>query len=272
MTVSTRFIPDPVSPIDGVLSRLMRLAGREATSRFGDVYPSEKQDGSPVTEADRAAERVLVAGLGEAFPDDAILGEEGTDIEGSAGTWYVDPIDGTGSYIEGLAHWGPTVARMADGRVTCGAAFFPRIDEYYFVESGVGAFRDGRRLRPLRDAPLASSAVVYLPSHFHRFATVDWAGKARNLGSTVAHLALVAAGAASAAVIPGGWFIWDTACGLALIQEVGGIVRTSDGTALDLGEIQRTSGSPPFIAGTPTAVQWLLEHIHLRTPGTLPHG
>ncbi len=274
MTIGTHSVQEPVSAHDQALSQLMRRAGHEALAHFGQVYPSTKPDGSPVTEADRIAEQILVQGLQAAYPDDAIIGEEGTNIgmtTADAGTWYIDPIDGTGSFLEGLAHWGPCIGRLLGDSVHCGASFFPRLDEYYFVQTGVGAFRNGQPLPNLKDGPIHEQDVIYLPSRFHQRATLTWPGKARNLGSTAAHLALVAAGAARAAIIPGGWSIWDTACGLGLIHQVGGIAQTPDGATLHPAEMLRAHRSQPFIAGTRSAVEWLIANIQLRTPGTPPH-
>ena len=88
---------------------------------------------------------------------------------------------------------------------------------------------------------------------------LHWPGKCRSLGSIAAHLALVAAGSASAALIPAGWQPWDTACGLALIHSVGARAETFSGQPL---HIEQHIGQP-FIAGLPSAVEWL------RQPGRL---
>src|SRR5690242_4899180 len=97
------------------LERLLRSAGEVALGHFRTVRPEDKADGSEVTRADREVEDLLVEGLSSAFPGDAIESEEGSHVSGGEATWYVDPIDGTSSFLEGLAHWGPTVCRIADG-------------------------------------------------------------------------------------------------------------------------------------------------------------
>lgn len=223
-----------------------------------------KADGSLVTSADLAAERVLVDGLRARWPEDTLHSEECGELSGrSGGRWVIDPIDGTSSFLEGLAHWGATAARLVGGRVELGGLYLPRVDELYRVEADRAWFGDDR-LGPLgsRSVP----RVVYLPSGFHRRYGLHWAGKGRNLGGTAAHLALVARGAAAAALVGPAWSSWDTAVGLALIEAVGGrAVRLADGAPLDPS---RDQGSA-FIAGLPDVVAELTEPGRLQP---LPRG
>ena len=246
----------PVSALDAVLGPLLVAAADRALARFGAPVVHKKEDGTPVTDADTAAEELLVSGLGEAFPDDGVVAEEGGNRDGARGIWYVDPLDGTAAFSEGLAHWGPVVARQEGGVVSAGALYMPRLREYFFVERGLGAFRNGARLKPLSDdpnRPLSALNVLYVPSRLHAGATLDWPGKARCLGSVAAHMALVAAGAASGALIPAGWRPWDTAAGLALIEATGGRAVTVDGQPLHLLD----HAGVPFVVGDASTVAWL---------------
>jgi len=190
----------------------------------GGGDPRKKADGTWLTDADLAAEAVLLDALRARWPEDTILSEERGAIPGRPDArWVVDPLDGTSAFTEGLAHWGPVIARLvAHGdteRVDLGGLWLPRLNEHYHVEDGRGWF-NGEPLRPLDRATLPK--VVYLPSAFHRHFNLDFAGKTRCLGGTAAHLALVARGSARAAIVAPGWSIWDTAVGLALIEAVGG--------------------------------------------------
>lgn len=259
----------PADATDALLRGLLAEAGGRALSMQGKVATDHKPDGTPVTHADLAAEAVLVAGLHAAFPADHIVSEEGggRTPDGAAATWVVDPIDGTSAYTEGLPHWGPTVARLVDGRVACAALFLPRLGQYWFYDERLGAFLDGAPLPPLINRPVASNAVAYVPSRLHRHTRLDWPGKTRNLGSLAAMLALVASGAAVVALVPPGWSPWDTACGLALIGAVGGRAATPAGTAPELhlqAGAATSSRRPGFAAGTPAAVEWLLEPGRIR--------
>lgn len=241
-----------------VLRALLEEAGRAALRHFGS--PSgirRKEDGTVVTDADLDAERVLLDGLRARWPGDATWSEEsGDEPLGPEAAWTVDPIDGTSAFVEGLAHWGPTIARcVRDGsgarRVECGATWLPRLGEHYHVEGGAGWF-DGEALPPLSSRTVPR--VVYLPSEFHRAATLDFACKARCLGGTAAHLALVARGSALAALVGPGWKPWDTAAGLSLIDAVGGrAIRISDGAPIDPFD----PDGPAFVAGVPGVVEEL---------------
>lgn len=250
-------VPPSLPPRGRVLRGLLQAAGREALATFapgGRV--DRKGDGTPVTAADLAAERVLLDGIHRAWPEDGAYSEEGGKLGGTGGAeWTVDPIDGTSSFVEGLAYWGPTVARIVNEggrrRVECGAIYLPRVDEYYHAESG-GAWFGDERLPPLADRRVPE--VVYLPSDFHRLATLRFPGKARCIGGTAAHLALLARGASRGVIVGPGWQVWDAAAGLALIEAVGGrAVRLSDGAPLDLF----ADAGSPFAAGVPPFVDEL---------------
>ncbi|MFN7144162.1 MAG: inositol monophosphatase family protein, partial [Myxococcota bacterium] len=176
---------------------------------------------------------------------------------GSGGArWVVDPLDGTSAFTEGLAHWGPTIARIVarpgGERVELGGLWLPRLGEHYHYEEGRGWF-NGAPLTPLRRD--ATPRVLYLPSGFHRHYRVDFVGKTRCLGGTAAHLALVARGSALAAIVAPGWSIWDTAVGISLIESVGGrALRIPDQSPLDTF---RDTGVA-FVAGEPGAVEELV--------------
>lgn len=221
-----------------MLDRVLRAAGRAALARLvgpGGLRAWRKPDGTALTDADLAAHEVLVEGLLAAFPGDRVRSEEGpADGEGGApggGTWYVDPVDGTDALVEGLAHWGPTVCRVVDGRLDVGAFYVPRLDELWFAARGAGAWRDGVRLAPAEPERL-DRATVYLPSRAHRLPEVPWPGKSRALGSSAAHLAQVASGAAGAAVVAE-WELWDVGAGVLLVEEAGRVITDLDGAPLD---------------------------------------
>lgn len=257
-------MPEPLSPRGEILAALLRDAGAAATRFVGTVFEvRRKADESPVTDADLAAEAVLIDGLRQHWPADTIHSEERGEIPGTGdATWVVDPIDGTSAFTEGIAHWGPTVARLVPGvagpRVDLGALYLPRLGEHYHVEGGRG-WLNGVEMAPL--AGLSPNQVVYLPSSFHKHFELEFAGKARCLGGTAAHLCLVARGAAVAVIVPPRWSIWDTAAGLALIDALGGrAARLPDGAPLDPF---RDTGLP-FVAGFPDAVEALLRPERLR--------
>ena len=236
--------------------------------RFRRVSGKRKGDGSPVTEADQAAEAVIVSGLSAAFAGDEIRAEEGGGRDGTGRCWYVDPLDGTSSFLEGLAHWGPTVGLVENGRSRYGAFWMPRTGDYFHSEGGQAWLNDAI-LPNLSDIAPDRHQVLYIPSRLHAHLRLHWPGKCRSMGSIASHLCLVASGSASAALIPGGWQPWDTAGGLALIHSVGASAETFDGQPLDL---ERHAGQP-FIAGIPSAIRWLQQPDRLEFfPRSSPHS
>jgi len=239
------------------LRDLLEAAGDIALERFGRIAAQRKADRTVVTEADRLAEAVILAGLRESWPEDTIVGEEGGHVEGGERTWFVDPIDGTGSYVEGLSYWGATVGLVDAQGPLLGALWLPRLGEFWFGSRGGGAYRDERRLPPLVDRAPDRDTVLYVPSRFHTWAILDYPGKCRNLGSLAAHVSMVAAGAAAAAIVPQGWQPWDVAGAMCLLEEVGGIARSPSGEPVCL----QTSNREPFLVGSPMAVEYFL------TPG-----
>ena len=221
---------------------------------------STKSDGTPVTASDLSAEAVIVAALHLAFPEDAVITEESGGRAGSAAWWVVDPIDGTSSFIEGLGHWGPTVARITPGpdgpKIDCGALYLPRLGEHYHVDTrgpARGGYFNGARMPRFAERP--SQRTVYLPSRFHTHFRLRYRGKTRCIGGTAAHLALVARGAAEAVIVAEGWATWDTAAGLALIEVLEGraaLLRT--GAPLN----PFAHEGQAFVAGNPEIVEEFL--------------
>ena len=131
--------PLPPAPLRAQLREILQGAGEIALSHFGGVRAVAKPDGTQVTVADREVEDWLVRALSQTFPGDAVVSEEGTRVEGGDATWYVDPIDGTSAYVEGLAHWGPTVCRVGPDGLDLGALWLPRLGEFWYARRGRGA-------------------------------------------------------------------------------------------------------------------------------------
>jgi len=102
----------------------------------------DKPDDSPVTVADKESERLLVDGFAKSFPNDGLLGEEGTDRPGSSGRrWIIDPIDGTRDFVRGNRLWCNLLALEVDGVVEVGLATFPALQTQYWAVRGEGGWR-----------------------------------------------------------------------------------------------------------------------------------
>src|SRR6266540_2242936 len=106
-------------------------AGQATLAHFQTgVAVERKADDSPVTIADRHAERILRDRIATQFPDHAVLGEEfGADERHGSHRWVLDPIDGTQSFIHGVPFYGVLVGLEIDGVPRLGVAHFPALGE-----------------------------------------------------------------------------------------------------------------------------------------------
>lgn len=244
------------------LDDLLARAGQAAIARFRDGTTRLKADGTQVTDGDMASHDVLVEGLSKAFPGELVNSEEGPHEEDPApgqAVWHVDPIDGTGAFADGLAHWGPTVVRVVDEHLDVGAFHMPRVGERYFAATGQGAWFNDRRLEFKEDPSAAIPArlqTLYLPSRAHRYFPIAWPGKMRALGASAAHLCLVANGTATATLIPV-WSMWDVGLGIMMVREAGRAVVDLTGAPFD--PVRRIA--EPFVAAAPSVVPGLLEGL-----------
>lgn len=126
------------------------LAGRLTLGYFGTgVRPDYKADDSPVTVADRLAEELIRARIEQAYPGHAIVGEEFGIAEhaGASHRWFIDPIDGTKSFMRGVPLYGVLIGLEIEGRPEVGAAYYPGTDELLAAATGEGCWWNGRRAR-----------------------------------------------------------------------------------------------------------------------------
>lgn len=255
----------PAIPEATVLWTILEAAGRPALALQGRAARRNKTDGSVVTEADVKAQEIIGDRLSTAFPGVPIVGEEdGLDDDPGCGQrWYVDPIDGTAVYVEGLAHWGPTVALVDDDGPVLGALWLPRLGELWYAHRGQGAWHGDDRLHNEVQDQAHRNDVLYVPSRFHHVYPFPWPGKTRSLGSTAVHLALVASGSAGGAIV-GRYAPWDVACGLLLVEEAGRVI--TDRNARPLAPLTTPAeqadpqmGSQPFLAGDPTIIAYVAQ-------------
>ncbi len=236
-------------------------ARREILPRFRNVGVETKPDGSPVTEADRAAERAIREVLRSFDRELAILGEEyGADGDASARGWIIDPIDGTISFSRGLPLYGTLIALVEDGVPVLGLIDLPSLGERTCGHRGGGVRRNGTPVRCSQEADLARAIVSHGdPYAFERFGRKPtWtrlAAETRLLrGYTDAFGHAHVIGGGIAAMIDVNLNSWDAAATQALVPEAGGRCETIEpgpgGSGIGL------------VFGSPAIVERLLELAH----------
>jgi len=186
-----------------------------------------------VSIADRAVEEMIRGEIARAFPDDAILGEEGGASGGISGlTWVIDPIDGTVPFLMGLPHWCVVVALVEGEDTLVGAIDVPVTGERFLARAGQGATLDGTRLaldatRRIDQIPIAVGASERCDprgiSNVVRRLMEAGSIYYRN-GSGANMLACVAAGRLGGFLEPA-MNPWDSLAGLLMIREAGGITH-----------------------------------------------
>lgn len=195
-----------------------------------------KSDGSPVTDADRAAEEFLRLELARRYPDDAVLGEEYGESDGSSGRrWVIDPIDGTRSFVRGVPLFTTLLAMMDESGPAVGVAHVPPLHETVGAGRGLGAEHlcgDERRparvsdVRRLDETYLVTSGIEYLPARGRR-ALLQPGPLVRTWGDGYGYV-LLATGRAEI-MLDAGLALWDVAPMLVIVPEAGGRITDYDG-------------------------------------------
>ena len=122
---------------------------------------TKSSDTDIVTEFDRASEQLIVAGLRAERPDDAVIGEEGTDDAGESGIrWLIDPIDGTTNFQYDLPGYAVSIAALTDDRPLAGAVYIPSSGELFTAVAGGGALLNGSPIRCSTTASLQHALVA----------------------------------------------------------------------------------------------------------------
>jgi myo-inositol-1(or 4)-monophosphatase len=110
------------------------------------VQPDFKSDDSPVTVADKKAEELIRARIEKSYPQHGMVGEEfGTSNEGASYRWFIDPIDGTKSFMRGVPLYGVLLGLEHEGKIVAGVSYFPGTGDMVYAASGEGCFWNGRR-------------------------------------------------------------------------------------------------------------------------------
>jgi myo-inositol-1(or 4)-monophosphatase len=222
---------------------------------FGTAYRTDlKGRFNPVTEVDRRSERAIVDLITAERPGDSLLAEEGGRREGNGRRWLVDPLDGTVNFVHGIPQVSVSVA-VYDGTEALAAAIVdPLRGEVFAATAGAGATLDGAPLAVSTVDDLSRAVVVTgFPYDHDRYAgayvrtegaVLEQVNGVRRLGSAALDMAWLAAGR-----FDGYWEYslapWDTAAGILLVREAGGIVSDAHGEPF-------RPGGPHIVAANPS--------------------
>lgn len=218
----------------------------------------EKDDRSPVTAADRAAEAVILAGLRELDPQIPIVAEEevaakGPPDIGDGPFWLVDPLDGTKEFLSRNGEFTVNIALINDASPVLGIVYAPALDRYWWGVMGQGATRrDGDAVQTVQTRPWPAAGAIAVASRSHRDDKTNQWLAAQGISDTKAagsslKLCLVATGEADVYPRFGRTMEWDIAAGHAVLAAAGGTVTGADGAPFTYGK-QPVFENPPFIA------------------------
>ncbi len=232
-----------MEPIVTIAVRAARAAGnllKRSQQNLDQVHWSSKGRNDFVSEADRAAEMLIVETVRQSYPEHAILAEESglTGDQSSEVEWIIDPLDGTTNFIHGIPHFAVSIGVKVRGKVEHAVVYDPMRDELFTASRGKGADVNNMRIRvgkhqDIQDCLLATG----FPFRNHKLLPIwqqtfdvlfEKCSDVRRAGSAALDLAYVAAGR-----LDGFWEFglspWDTAAGGLLIKEAGGIIEDIQG-------------------------------------------
>lgn len=228
----------------GFIKDLLGTTGDIAMKYFnqGDEISGvkNKEDGTPVTKADKEIERVIREALGREFPLDLILGEEESraeelQVKSTKRRWIIDPIDGTFNYARGIPIFSTLIALEENDDIILGVIHNPALDDIYWACRGEGAFKNGRKLSVSSVQELSKSLLNY--GSPKRLLELGYWPKLTELIKQTARqggfgdylsFAFVLEGKAEAS-IEVGLKPWDLAPMKILVEESGGVFFDMDG-------------------------------------------
>lgn len=237
-------------------------AARKAGQILVDMYrgPHDVQvkgERDIVTQADLAAEAVIIQTILAGCPDAWIVSEESYSQRAASAerpTWYIDPLDGTTNFARGLPSFSVSIAMASQGQLICGAVYDPLHDHLFHAERGKGAYLNGQRLHVSTVAELGDALLLLdwprdqqLRQQSARTleTLVPLTGAARSTGSAALSLCYLAAGWADLyyhyTLLP-----WDVAAGVLMIQEAGGMVTGLDGLPFALEQPDWLASNGPL--------------------------
>ncbi|OLC14646.1 MAG: hypothetical protein AUH29_09890 [Candidatus Rokubacteria bacterium 13_1_40CM_69_27] len=206
-----------------------RAAGEIALKYYRTGFDvTMKPDLSPVTQADREAERVIVEILERAFPSYGVLGEEFGARGPRERRWIIDPIDGTRNFVRRIPVWATLIGLEEQGEIALGVIYNPVTGQLYTARRGGGAWLNGERIRVSDVADLAAAHLLHADlkllrqaGHWDAFVRlIDATGRQRGFGDYLGY-ALLAEGKAEI-YVEVDLKPWDLAPCKIVVEEAGG--------------------------------------------------
>ena len=210
-----------------------------------------KVDDSPVTIADREIEQAIRNLLAECFPGQAIYGEEQGQTSGDGGTWVIDPIDGTKSFLLGNPLFGCLIGFVEDSIVQAGGLSMPALNETWAADRSGPTTRNGIACHASKCEDLAAASLLTSsPDFFNReeyraFETLSKQIQYRRFGGDCYTYAMLAGGWADL-VVESGLYPFDYLPLVPIVEQAGGVISDWQGNSLGL-----SSGSQVIAAATP---------------------
>ncbi|MCC6318196.1 MAG: histidinol phosphate phosphatase [Gemmatimonadaceae bacterium] len=234
----------PARVLLDAVAEAARLAGELALDHYRRGVGVElKGDGSPVTAADREAEQAVRDWISVRFPGDEVLGEEFGYTPGTGRRWFIDPIDGTKSFVRHVPLWGSMIGVAEGETVVAGAVYCPAVGEMVAAALGEGAWFNGVRCHVSDVSDIARATILHTDDRFawNPERGVAWGALgarvavARTWGDCYGYLQ-VATGRAEL-MVDDRLSPWDAAALIPIVQEAGGVYSDwKGGTRVDGGD------------------------------------
>ncbi|MFD2165418.1 3'(2'),5'-bisphosphate nucleotidase CysQ [Thalassotalea euphylliae] len=247
-----------------------KLAGKDVMNFYRQRnFTSEiKEDDSPVTSADLAANQVIMDQLKRLTPDIPIISEEVGPLPlEKRGKWerywLLDPIDGTGEFIIGSGDFAVNIALVENGWPTIGVIHAPDHCLTYYGQKGLGSFKDnGQSSKQIHVAPFEESRHVKVAisrrqelSLMGQYLNEDFEFDYIALGSCSLKNCLIAEGGADCYLRIGPTGEWDTGASQCILEQAGGTILDSEFNGLSYNE-RSTLMNPDFISLGDQAFPW----------------
>jgi myo-inositol-1(or 4)-monophosphatase len=262
-----------MQPLEHIAVTAARAAGNfimRHLDRADALKVARKGRNDFVSEVDRGAEAEIVHTIRKAYPDHAVLAEEGGADGQHDFLWIIDPLDGTTNFLHGFPHFAVSIGVQHKGKLQHAVIYAPCTQDLYVATRGSGAVLNNRKIRVSKTANLDESLVgtgvpiragtsldEYLPQ---LRVVVEKTAGVRRAGAAALDLAYVACGRLDAF-----WEIklhpWDMAAGILLVEEAGGVVSELYGK----GDPMQTGN---IFAANPKMFEQLMPLLRSAKPAT----